>query len=127
PAVVAAVGRALELGIACAYDGEAQVALAERLVAQIPAFEMVRFTTTGTEATAYALRVARTYTGRTRALKFEGHFHGFNEALAFSCWPAPEEAGPPDAPLPRAETAGLPPGAEEGIVVVPFNDAAALT
>lgn len=125
PAVVAAVRHALDLGIACAYDGEVQVVLAERLVAQIPSFDMVRFTTTGTEATFYAIRVARTYTGRSRVLKFEGHFHGFNDPLAFSFWPPPEEAGPLEMPRPHAETAGLPPSAKDEIVVLPFNDATA--
>ena len=125
PAVVAAVRRAAELGFACAYDGEAQVRLAERLVEQIPAFEMVRFTTTGTEATLYTVRIARAYTGRNKVLKFEGHFHGFNDPLAFSFWPAPAEGGPAQAPAPRPETLGLPEGAREGIVVAPFNDTAA--
>ncbi len=122
PAVTAAVRRALELGVGCAYDGEAQVSLAERLVAQIPSFEMVRFTTTGTEAISYALRIARTYTGRGRILKFEGHFHGFSDALAFSFWPPLDAAGPPDAPRPHPETAGLLPASVEGITVLPFND-----
>jgi glutamate-1-semialdehyde 2,1-aminomutase len=125
PAVVAAVRRAAELGFACAYDGEAQVRLAERLVEQIPAFEMVRFTTTGTEATLYAVRIARAYTGRGKVLKFEGHFHGFNDPLAFSFWPAPAEGGPAPAPAAHPETLGLPEGAREGIVIAPFNDTAA--
>ena len=124
-AVSAAVRRALDLGVACAYDGEAQVALAERLVGQIPCLDLLRFTTTGTEATLYALRVARTCTRRERVLKFEGHFHGFNDPLAFSFWPALGEGGPADAPTPLPETAGLPPGAAGEIIVLPFNDAAA--
>src|SRR5579859_1769785 len=78
PAVSAAVERAVKLGLACAYDGEPQVALAERLVEQVPAFEQVRFTTSGTEATWYAVRIARASTDRSRIIKFEGHFHGFN-------------------------------------------------
>ena len=61
PAVADAVRRALELGIACAYDGEPQVRLAERLVAQIPSFELVRFTGSGTEASQYLVRIARRY------------------------------------------------------------------
>jgi glutamate-1-semialdehyde 2,1-aminomutase len=123
PAVAAAIRRAVDLGLACAYDGPEQVTLAERLVAQIPSFEQVRFTTTGTEATFYAIRVARAYTGRTRVLKFEGQFHGFNDPLAFSFWPAGDEGGPADAPIARPETAGLPPDAADQIAVAPFNDA----
>ncbi len=123
PAIVAAVRRAADLGFACAFDGEPQVALAERLIAQIPCFEMVRFTTSGTEATFYVIRIARAYTGRSRVLKFEGQFHGYNDPLAFSFWPTPEEGGPAEAPIARPETAGLPPSAGQEIVVAPFNDA----
>lgn len=123
PAVVAAVRRAADLGFACAFDGEPQTALAERLIAQIPCFEMVRFTTSGTEATFYVIRIARAYTGRPRVLKFEGQFHGYNDPLAFSFWPTPKEGGPADAPIARPETAGLPPSAGQEIVVAPFNDA----
>ncbi len=122
PNVAAAVRRAVDLGLACAYDGSAQVSLAERLVAQIPSFEQVRFTTSGTEATFYTIRIARAYTGKTRVLKFEGQFHGFNDPLAFSFWPTGDEGGPAEAPIPRPETLGLPPGAVDQIAVAPFND-----
>lgn len=125
PAVVAAVQRALAWGMACAYDGEAQVALAERLAAQIPAIEMVRFTTSGTEATFYAVRIARAATGRSRVLKFEGHFHGFNDPLAFNFWPASAALDPAGEPTVQPESAGLPPDAGQQIVVAAFNDAAA--
>jgi len=121
PAVKAAVQKALDFGIACMFDGEAQVRLAERLVEQIPCFEMVRFTTSGTEATFYVTRIARAYTGRTRILKFEGHFHGFNDSLAFN-FPAAGDG--PATPKPRAETAGIPASAPGEVVVAPFNDAA---
>lgn len=125
PAVVAAVTEAARLGFATAYDGEPQVRLAERLVANIPCFEMVRFTTTGTEATMYVVRIARVATGRAKVMKFEGHFHGFNDPLAFSFWPTAQEGGPAEAPVARPETGGLPAHADEGIIIAPFNDAAA--
>lgn len=120
PAVAAAVRRAAELGMACAYDGPDAVALAERLVEQIPSFEMARFTTTGTEATFYTIRIARAATGRPKVLKFEGQFHGFNDDLAFSMPSARPETEPLGAP--RPETAGLPPNASAHVVVAPFND-----
>jgi glutamate-1-semialdehyde 2,1-aminomutase len=125
PQIADAVRRAVDLGLACAYDGEAQISLAERLVAQVPSFELVRFTTSGTEATFYAVRIARAYTGRSRVLKFEGQFHGFNDPLAFSFWPSAEEGGPANAPIARPETDGLPPNAIDQILVAPFNDAKA--
>jgi glutamate-1-semialdehyde 2,1-aminomutase len=119
PRVVAAVNDALALGIACMADGEPQVRLAERLVEQVPCFEMVRFTTSGTEATWYAARIARAYTGRPKVLKFAGHFHGFNDHLAFN-FPV---AGDRDVAV-RPETPGMPPGAEQGVVLAEFNDLA---
>ena len=125
PAVVAAVRSALDRGLVCAYDGSAQVTLAERLVDQVPSLEMVRFTTTGTEATHYAVRIARAATGRTLVLKFEGHFHGYNDPLAYSFWPSSEEGGPAERPRPRPESIGLPPSAAEEVVVAPFNDSEA--
>jgi len=117
PRVVAAVQRALELGIACMADGEPQVRLAERLVEQVPCLEMVRFTTSGTEATLYAARIARAYTGRPTLLKFAGHFHGFNDQLAFN-FPRVGDA----ARTPRPETDGMPPGAVDGVLLGEFND-----
>jgi glutamate-1-semialdehyde 2,1-aminomutase len=120
PRVKAAVQQALDIGIACMYDGEPQVRLAERLCEQIPCYEQLRFTTTGTEATHYVVRIARAYTGRPKVLKFAGHFHGFNDDLAFT-FPAFGDSG--DAVV-RPESAGLAPGAADHVVVVPFNDAA---
>jgi glutamate-1-semialdehyde 2,1-aminomutase len=125
PAIAAAIRVAADLGIACAYDGPEQVRLAERFCEQIPAFDMVRFTTSGTEATWYATRIARAYTGRPLIVKFEGHFHGFNDALAFSFWPRGDEGGPADAPIVRPESLGMPPDAASHVLVLPFNDAAA--
>ena len=125
PEVGAAVRRALADGVGCAYDGASQIELAERLVDAIPSFEQVRFTTSGTEATFYALRIARAYTGKRRVLKFEGHFHGYNDALAFNFWPGPAELAPPPLLPPRAESAGMDASGAE-IVVLPFNDRAAL-
>ena len=122
PAVADAVRRALELGIACAYDGEPQVRLAERLVAQIPSFDMVRFTGSGTEACQYVVRIARAATGRRRILKFEGNFHGFNEALSFNFWPTQGYTGESESPAIRPETSGLPFEASQEILVLPFND-----
>jgi len=75
------------------------VTLAEGRGPGIQSFEMVRFTESGTEATFYAIRVARAVTGRSRVLKFEGQFHGFNDPLSFSFWPSAAEGGPAGAPI----------------------------
>ena len=67
---------------------------AERLTSLIPSAEMVRFTNSGTESTMHALRVARGLTGRSRIVKFEGHYHGVHDSVLFNL----------DGPLPQKAT-----------------------
>ena len=94
-----------------------ELALAERLSSLIPSAEMVRFTNSGTESTMHALRVARGVTGRSRIVKFEGHYHGVHDSVLFNL----------DGPLPRAATNdGIPKSVEQLTTVVPFNDPAAI-
>jgi glutamate-1-semialdehyde 2,1-aminomutase len=121
PAVREALRQAGELGIMCAQDSIYQVELAEKIAAAIPCAEMTRFTLSGTETTWYAVRLARTITGRQKVVKFEGHFHGYNDYLQFNFWPPAAEAWPhlhQEAPGMR--------GMEQYIIVLPFNDPAIL-
>jgi len=126
PAVNEAVIRATELGILCGYETEFQTRLAERLVDVIPSAEFVRFAGSGTETTWHALRTARVATGRSKVVKFEGHFHGYNDSLGFSFWPKLEAAGPADAPRTVPESAGMPESMTELTIVLPWNDVKAL-
>jgi glutamate-1-semialdehyde 2,1-aminomutase len=86
--------------------------------------EMVRFSTTGTEATMHALRIARGYTGKTKVLKFEGCYHGSNQDLLFSVKPKPGEAGEERRPRPVPAGLGIPDFMKQGIVISQFNDTA---
>jgi glutamate-1-semialdehyde 2,1-aminomutase len=126
PAIVAAVQHALDLGILCSFETPHQQRVARRLVETIPSAELVRFTNSGTEATWYALRAARVFTGRSKVIKFEGHFHGYNDQLAYSAWPPLAQAGPPDRPATIAETAGIPARLQEDVIIAPWNDADSL-
>lgn len=126
PGIVAAVQRALDLGVVCAAETEHQVALARRLRELVPCAEMARFSSSGTETMMHALRVARAATGRDLIIKFEGHFHGYSDFLNFSWAPPLAQAGPAAEPVPYPESAGIPAVARETLVVVPFNDPAAL-
>ena len=121
PAVCAALHKAGELGIMCAAESVYQIELAEKIAAAIPCAEMVRFTLSGTETTWYAVRLARVVTGRRKVVKFEGHFHGYNDYLQFNFWPPPDKAWPHI----HQEAPGLP-GAEQHVIVLPFNDLAIL-
>ena len=124
--IKAAVARALELGIICSYETPYHTALAQRITELVPCAEMVRFAGSGTETIMHALRLARTVTGRDTVIKFEGHFHGYSDDLYFSSAPPLDQAGPAALPTPYAQSAGIPSTNRDRIVVVPFNDPAAL-
>jgi glutamate-1-semialdehyde 2,1-aminomutase len=126
PRIRAAVACALELGVVCAYETEHHVALAQLIAEMVPCAEMVRFAGSGTESVMHALRLARAATGREKVIKFEGHFHGYSDFLNYSWAPPLDRAGPADSPLPYRESAGIPPRLDDLVVVVPFNDPAAL-
>jgi glutamate-1-semialdehyde 2,1-aminomutase len=126
PRIVAAVRQALELGILCACETEYQSRLAQRLNELVPCAQMARFGGSGTETVMHGLRLARRCTGREKLIKFEGHFHGYSDALNYSVMPPLEQAGPPGAPLPYAESGGVPLNTREHVIVLPFNDAQAL-
>lgn len=126
PSVRAAVERGLDLGVLCGHDGPYQTELASRLIDAIPSAESVRFTGSGTETTWHAARIARAYTGRDLVVKFEGHFHGFNDTLGFNFWPQPGPGGDPSRPTLVPESAGIPVADQELIRVLPWNDLPAL-
>ncbi len=126
PQIKAAISRALDLGILCSYETEHHVALARRITELVPCAEMVRFAGSGTETVMHALRLARTATGRDKILKFEGHFHGYADALNFSAAPPLDQAGPAAAPRAYPESAGIPASSRGDILIIPFNDEGAL-
>jgi glutamate-1-semialdehyde 2,1-aminomutase len=118
PAVVDAIKRAADLGLMCAMENEYQGLLAQKLADAIPCIDMVRFTLSGTETTYYAVKLARAFTGRKKILKFEGHFHGFNDYLAYNYWPPVDQGWPLKVPAAN----GLPEELSEHTWVLPFND-----
>lgn len=118
PSVVEAVRRAVGMGSNFSYTSEASLELAEELVRAVPCAERVRFCASGTEATAYAVRLARACTGRPKVLKFEGAYHGANAVGTVSLFPRRLLA----FPQPEPTSAGLPRGAVAEILVAPFND-----
>lgn len=118
PSVVEAVRRSVGLGSNFAYVTEPSLELAEELVRAVSCAERVRFCASGTEATAYAVRLARAYTGRPKVLKFEGAYHGANEIGTVSLFPRRLL----DFPKADPTSAGLPPGVLADILVAPYND-----
>ena len=98
------------------------IELAAQLVEAIPCAERIVFATTGSEATAYSLRLARAVTGRDLIVKFEGGFHGNHDYAGISV-AAPTTA---DYPTGRPFTAGTPGAVRDTVLVVPYNDLEAL-
>lgn len=117
PAVEAAMIAAVQRGLLTGSESQEQPKLARRLAACIPSAEKSRFSTAGTEAPMLAVRIARAYTGRTKIVKFEGHFHGLYDAFMYN-QRAP--LATPDAP-PTAESAGMI-GSPAETIVLPWND-----
>ncbi|HYR71555.1 MAG TPA: glutamate-1-semialdehyde 2,1-aminomutase [Candidatus Acidoferrum sp.] len=120
PAVVAAVREQLEGGTTYFMVTEPVIELAEEICRAVPCAEQVRFTSTGSEATFFALRVARTTRQRDKILKFEGGYHGSHDYSMMSSTPRSPKAFP--APVP--DSSGIPHAIEADVLIAPYNDLA---
>lgn len=117
PAIVRAAGQALERGSSYGAPTEAEVTLAETIRDAVPAAEQVRLVSSGTEATMSALRLARGVTGRSKIVKFAGHYHGHADALLVAAGSGVATFGLPDS-------AGVTRGAAADTIIVGWNDRA---
>ncbi|MGP8068598.1 MAG: aspartate aminotransferase family protein [Candidatus Bathyarchaeia archaeon] len=93
-----------------------------RMVCERFGVDQLKLANTGAEATMYATRFARSYTGRDKIIKFEGCYHGGNETLIVSVKPSQAKEGDPRAPNAVPSSAGLPEGVYKNTLVAPFND-----
>ena len=122
PAVTAAAQRQIELGSTFFANNRQGIELAEVIADAVPCADKVRFTSTGSEADAFVMRLARAFTGRDKILKFEGGYHGYSDYGLMSL--APKQPGNSYRPI--RDSAGIPLNTTENILVAPFNDAEAV-
>lgn len=119
PAVIEAIKYTAERGTSFGAPTELEAELAEMVVQAVPSIEMVRFVSSGTEATMSALRLARGTTGREKILKFAGGYHGHADSLLVSAGSGLMTMGRPDSP-------GVPTATAATTLVVPYNDVKAV-
>ena len=119
PDVVAAVAGAAAQGTSYGAPTAAEVELAELVAARMPAVDMLRMTSSGTEASMSAIRLARAATGRETLLKFAGAYHGHVDGLLAAAGSGLATQGIPSSP-------GVPAAAAAQTVIVPWNDADAV-
>ena len=117
--VIEAIRGVLETGLSFGAPTEGEVELAEEIRAVVPSMELLRLVNSGTEATMSALRVARGFTGRELAIKFEGCYHGHVDSLLV-------KAGSGMATLGIADSAGVPEGFARTTIALPYNSVEAL-
>ena len=116
PSIVEAVQAQAARGTHYGASHELEIRWAELVQRLVPSAERLRFTSSGTEATMMALRLARAFTGREKIVRLREHFHGWNDSVTGQ--PA-DEGSLPTSP-------GIPAGALEASIVIPQNDEAAL-
>lgn len=118
PEVVEVVQQVAAKGATFFANNEHGIRLAAEIVGAVPCAEKVRFVSTGSEADAYAMRLARAYKKRDKVLKFEGGYHGMSDYALMSL--APRRAG--NFPQPIPDSAGIPKSVRDEVLVAPFND-----
>lgn len=120
--LVAALESQLRQGTMFGTCNTVEVELAEQICRMVPCAELVRYANSGSEAMCGAVRAARGFTGRSKVLKFEGHYHGWVDVLAVSNRPSEAEAGPVEAPLSQAHSKGTPAGVVQDVIICPWNE-----
>jgi glutamate-1-semialdehyde 2,1-aminomutase len=116
PEVIAAVQRVAADGLSFGAPTELETELAKRVIELVPSIELIRFVSSGTEATMSAIRLARGFTGRETIVKFEGCYHGHSDSLLIKAGSGALTFGVPTSP-------GVPQSLAKHTVTLNYNDA----
>jgi len=123
PAVTQAVADAIAgLGTCFGLPYELEIEAARKVVEAVPGVDMVRFSNSGSEVVGTAVRLARACTGRRLVIRFEGHYHGWQDTVYWSNHVDPEVAGPASSPRPVASGPGVPAELAGTLIVLSWND-----
>ncbi len=122
---VRAVQEAAQFGLHFASPTALEIETAKMFQKLVPNAERVAFCSNGSDATMNAIRIARAVTGKDAILKFEGHYHGQHDLALISAEAPPVVAGLDEYPRPLPNSAGIPPGVTDYVMVAPFNSVTA--
>jgi glutamate-1-semialdehyde 2,1-aminomutase len=118
---VKAIQERAELGLHFAAPTALEIELATLFQKLVPSAQRVAFCSNGSDATQNALRIARAVTGKDAILKFEGHYHGQHDYALISAEAPPIVAGLDEYPRPLPNSAGIPPGVTDYVMVAQYN------
>jgi glutamate-1-semialdehyde 2,1-aminomutase len=122
PAVIEAVERQVRRGTQFYMTTEPAIELAEAIVEAAGGDGQVKYASTGGEAVAYAIRLARAFTDRNKIMKLEGGYHGGQDGVLLSV--SPPQAGLSTEAIP--DSAGITPGVSRDVLIAPYNDLEAI-
>ena len=126
PAVAEVIADHVPRGYALGASMGNEVELAEEMCRRVASLDSIRFCNSGTEATLHAIRLAREFSGKPKIAKFEGGYHGSHDAVEISVAPPVDKAGPADAPVAVANAGGMAPAALDAVVILPYDNEAAV-
>jgi glutamate-1-semialdehyde 2,1-aminomutase len=118
---VKAIGEAIAFGLHFASPTVLEIEVAKMFQKLVPNAQRVAFCSNGSDATMNAIRIARAVTGKDAILKFEGHYHGQHDLALISAEAPPVVSGLDEYPRPLPNSAGIPPGVTDYVLVAPYN------